>query len=146
MRILSLRGCSEAELLTKLLRAGYPRAEATAAVQECVKHHFLDDELLAEDCTSLWQSRGHGVRSICYKLRKRGVPAEIAESALADAGESESEIAIQAIESRLPSLLRENDGRKRRAKALRFLAGRGFSSPAISAAMKRLTAAVNEVE
>lgn len=138
MRLLSARGCSVAEMTAKLRRAGYSADDTRQAVEECVRRRYLNDELFAEDCTALWRERGHGSRSIRYKLRQRGVPEAIAENAVAATRDLENDAAVSAIESRLYSLLREKDLRKRRAKALRFLAARGFSGDAISAAMRRL--------
>ena len=146
MRILSVRGCSVAELTVKLRRAGYSADDTRQAVEECVKRRYLNDELLAEDCTALWRERGHGSRSIRYKLRQRGLSAELTESALAATSDQENDSAVAAIESRLYALLREKDPRKRREKALRFLAARGFSGSAVSAAMRRLKEAGAEVD
>ena len=94
----------------------------------------------------MWLNRGHGIRSIRNRLRQKGIPAELAAAAISRSAEEEPLAACRAIESKLPSLLREKDRRKRRAKALRFLAARGFSGTALSAAMKRLDAAVGEIE
>ena len=146
MRLLSVRAHTSSELRQKLLRAGFPPAEVAAAVAECEKHHYLDDRLFAEDCSDLWLERGHGTRSIRCKLRQKGIDNETASAALEQLEEREPEAACRAIEGRLPSLLREKDLRKRRAKALRFLAARGFSGSALSAAMKRLAAAAEDAE
>lgn len=142
MRLLSVRALTAGELRAKLLRAGFPPDEVDAAVGECEKRHYLDDRTFAEDCTKLWLERGHGARSIRFKLRQHGVPAEFAAEALSDSEAEEPAAACRAVDGKLPSLLRENDPRKRRAKALRFLAARGFSGAALSAAMKHLTEAV----
>ena len=144
MRLLSVRAHTSCELRQKLLRAGFPPDEVDLAVAECEKRHYLDDRLFAEDCTSLWMERGHGARSIRCKLRQKGIDAETAAAALDRLEEREPEAACRAIEGRLPSLLREKDPRKRRAKALRFLAARGFSGNALNAAMKRFAAAVKD--
>ena len=146
MRILSVRACSVAELTAKLRRAGYSADDTRQAVEECVKRRYLDDELLAGDCAAMWSERGHGSRSIRYKLRQRGLPEELTESAVAATLDQEEDAAVAAIESRLYALLREKDARKRRAKALRFLAARGFSGTAVSAAMRRLKAACADNE
>ena len=143
MRILSVRGHSVAELTAKLRRAGYPAEDTRQAVEECVRRRYLNDELLAEDCAALWRERGHGSRSIRYKLRQRGLSEELTENAISDTLEQENDSAVSAIESRFYTLLREKDPRKRRAKALRFLASRGFSGAAISAAMRHLKAAAD---
>ena len=140
LRLLSVRAYSASELTARLLRGGYMREEAENAVRECAARRYIDDELLAEDCATLWQNRGHGVRSIRCKLRQRGVPREIAAAVLAESAEHEAEAAVLAIDAKMPSLLREHDLRKRRAKALRFLAARGFSGEALRVAMKRLDA------
>ena len=142
LRVLSARACSEAELTSRLLRAGYPPDETAAAVRECAKRRYLDDALLAEDCAAMWRDRGHGTRSIRYKLRQRGIPDEIAATALAETVENEETAVLNAVNSKLPSLMRESDPRKRKAKALRFLAARGFSGDAIRTALKHINAAV----
>ena len=146
MRMLSIRPLTGSELRQKLLRAGFPPDETAAAVAECKKRHYLDDRMFAEDCAALWLERGHGARSIRGKLLRHGVPAELAAAALAGSEEQEAEAALRAVEAKLPSLLREKDRLKRRAKALRFLAARGFSGAALNAAMKRLTEAVSAAE
>ena len=144
MRLLSARAHTSCELQQKLLRAGFPPDEVEHAIGECEKRHYLDDRMFAEDCTGLWLDRGHGARSIRCKLRQKGISSELAAAVLSDAEGQEPESACRAIEGRLPSLLRERDSRKRRAKALRFLVARGFAGAALSAAMKRLAAAVEE--
>ena len=142
MRLLSARALTAGELRAKLLRAGFPPDEVGHAVGECEKRHYLDDRTFAEDCTRLWLDRGHGARSIRFKLHKHGVPAELAVAAISDSEEQEPAAACRAVDGKLPSLLREKDPRKRRAKALRFLTARGFSGAALSAAMKHLAEAV----
>ncbi len=138
MRLLSMRACSEAELNLRLRHAGYSQVETDAALKECLRRHYIDDEQLADDCASLWHGRGHGLKSIRCKLKQRGVPAEIAAAVLDKSAGTEPEAALRALESRLPSLLRETDRRKRRAKALRFLVSRGFSGASIRVAMDHL--------
>ena len=144
MRLLSARAHTGSELRQKLLRSGFPPDEVESAVAECEKRHYLDDRMFAEDCTSLWLNRGHGVRSIRNKLRQKGISAELADAAIIRSEEAEPQAACRAIDGKLPALLREKDPQKRRAKALRFLAARGFSGTALSAAMKHLAAAVRE--
>ncbi len=144
MRLLAVRAHSSGELTQKLLRAGFPADEVESAIRECEKRRYIDDRLFAGDCAEMWLSRGHGTRSITYKLRQRGVAPELVNAAVAASSEQEPEAARLAIQAKLPALLREKDPRKRRAKALRFLAGRGFGGAAVSAAMKFLAQAVAE--
>ena len=146
LRLLSARAYSSGELTQRLIRAGYLSEEAAAAVEECRKRHYLDDRMFAEDCADMWLARGHGARSIRQKLRQRGIPSELVADVPALSPEHETEAACRAIESKLPSLLREKDPRKRKAKALRFLAARGFTGDAVGAAMKLLAASGNASE
>lgn len=142
MRLLSVRAHTSSELRLKLLRGGFPPDEVDSAVNECERRHYLDDRMFAEDCAGLWLERGHGARSIRCKLRQKGISDELAGDALKLSEEREPEAACRAIDAKLPSLLREKDPRKRRAKALRFLAARGFTGIAVSEAMKHFAAAV----
>ena len=146
MRLLAVRAYSSGELTRRLLRAGFPADEVDSAIRECETRRYIDDRLFAEDCAEMWLSRGHGARSIGYKLRQRGIAPELAAAAVAASSEQEPEAARLAIQAKLPSLLREKDPRKRRAKALRFLAARGFSGAAAGAAMKILAQAVAEAD
>jgi regulatory protein len=146
LRLLSARAYSSGELNQRLIRAGYPQEEAAAAVEECRRHHYLDDRMFAEDCAEMWLERGHGALSIRQKLRQRGVSAEFAAEALNMSKEQETEAAYRAIESKLPSLFREKDHSKRQAKALRFLVARGFSGDVLRDAMRYLDTAIKDRE
>ena len=52
-------------------------------------------------------------------------------------GSIEEEAACKALQAKWRSLARECDPRKKREKALRFLAGRGFSSASSYAALQK---------
>ncbi len=126
LRMLDRRAFSERELAARLRRAGYSPAQCAEAVSECRRRGFINDELLAEDCTGLLYSRGSGSRMIKLKLRRRGLSAAAVENALREHGELEPEAARAALEQKWRTLSRENDPRRKRDKALRFLIGRGF--------------------
>ena len=76
MAFLAARPLSELELLAKLRKAGYPDNEADAAIEECRKRHYLDDEMLTADCVDALRNRNLGARQIRFKLARRGLDAE----------------------------------------------------------------------
>ena len=127
MNLLAVRSLSEAELLTKLLRAGYSPEESENAVAECVKRHYVDDEQLTVDCVDLLHQRNLGTRQIRLKLLRRGLDAEKISGELADSPEAELDAARRAMAGKLRLLTKETDLRKKREKLFRFMAGRGFS-------------------
>ena len=118
MAFLAARPLSELELLAKLRKAGYPDNEADAAIEECRKRHYLDDEMLTADCVDALRNRNLGARQIRFKLARRGLDAEKVSELLE---------AERAMESKLRLLRNESDPRKKREKLFRFLVGRGFS-------------------
>ena len=133
MKLLSIRALSSRELHSKLLRAGFPANEAEQAVAECVKRRFIDDALLAEDYTSLLRQRNTGSRLIRQKLIKRGLREELESEHLPGEEDTVQEIeaARRALDYKWRLLSKENDLRKKRDKAFRFLAGRGFPASLI---------------
>jgi SOS response regulatory protein OraA/RecX len=77
--------------------------------------------------------RGCGPRKIAAKLSKKGVAKELAKEAFESVSAKDDvpdlpEAAKEALSRKLRSFERESDPAKRKAKALRFLAGRGFDS------------------
>ena len=130
MKILDRRACSAAELRSKLFQAGFPEDEVDNAVNECKRRRFIDDTMLAEDYTALLRMRNTGTRMIRQKLVRRGLAAEIIDSALPeeDSPAAEREAAIRALDYKWRLLSRESDLRKKREKSFRYLAGRGFTA------------------
>ena len=126
MRILSVSARTGHELKEKLLKSGYSPTEAESAVEECVKRGYINDELLAADFTALSLSRGSGCRKIRQKLLKRGLDRELVAQTLEENSDAEPESARQALIFKWKTLSRETDPFKKRAKAFRFLAGRGY--------------------
>ena len=118
-------------MLSKLGRAGVAVEEAQAAVTECRRRGYLNDELLAEDFAHALSARGSGARLIRMRLRTRGLAGEHVEAALEKTADLEYEAARRALEYKLRMLSNEKDPRKKREKAFRFLVSRGFSGAII---------------
>lgn len=145
MRILSVSAKSSRELEDKLLKSGFGPTEAESAVAECVRRGYVNDALLASDFTACVMSRGSGSRKIRQKLLRRGISRELVDQALEENREMEPESARQALEFKWRSLARETDPYKKRAKAFRFLAGRGYPAGLVSELIDEISSAGAEL-
>ena len=142
--ILARRLVSRHELRTKLAaKKLFPPSEIDAAIVTLTKMGALHDDYLASDVARSYRSRGYGPARIRMALKKRGIAPELIEQAIegaddafsfsaprdndGDARDEDAENAFTALRKKAPQLLREPDVRKRKAKAVRFLVGRGFS-------------------
>ena len=141
VEILARRLVSTHELRTKLIaKKLYGPAEIDEAVLAVKRMGALHDDFLAEDVAQSYRSRGYGPARIRTALRKRGIPNEIIEQVLngkeedaapgeseIDSGETDSDNAFSVLHRKAAQFRREPDARKRKAKAVRCLVGRGFS-------------------
>lgn len=150
VEILAKRLVSTAELRSKLAaKKLFSPAEIDDAVLAVKRMGALHDDFLAEDVARSYRSRGYGPARIRMALRKRGIPQEIIEQTLngkdegepgnngeSDSGQSEDgDNAFAVLHRKAAQFRREPDPRKRKAKAVRCLVGRGFSyEDAINAA------------
>ena len=146
VEILAKRLVSTAELRSKLAaKKLFSPAEIDEAVLAVKRMGALHDDFLAEDVARSYRSRGYGPARIRMALRKRGIPQEIIEQTLngkdedaepVDSGQSEDgDNAFAVLHRKAAQFRREPDPRKRKAKAVRCLVGRGFTyEDAINAA------------
>ena len=150
VEILAKRLVSTAELRSKLAaKKLFSPAEIDDAVLAVKRMGALHDDFLAEDVARSYRSRGYGPARIRMALRKRGIPQEIIEQTLngkdedepensceSDSGQSEDgDNAFAVLHRKAAQFRREPDPRKRKAKAVRCLVGRGFTyEDAINAA------------
>ena len=146
VEILAKRLVSTAELRSKLAaKKLFSPAEIDDAVLAVKRMGALHDDFLAEDVARSYRSRGYGPARIRMALRKRGIPQEIIEQTLngkdedaepVDSGQAEDgDNAFAVLHRKAAQFRREPDVRKRKAKAVRCLMGRGFTyEDAINAA------------
>lgn len=137
-RLLSRRPHSRKELINKLTIRGYSFHDAAAMAKECERLGYINDELFAEDYLKELAQRGQGEMMIKMKMLKKGLPMELIEDKLSELNTMSLEIdrAETVLAAKMTALNRETDTRKRRDKAYRFLASRGFNSEAIRGAME----------
>jgi len=112
-----------AEIEAKLAARGVGPEEAAAAVSTATRLGYLDDGELAGQLARGLRSRGYGRRRAAQTLRRRRLPAALAQIALEDAyGDvDEDTLARSALGAR-----KVGDEPSRR-RAASFLVRRGFS-------------------
>ncbi len=113
------------ELTERLTGQGFEEAAAVDAVAELVREGILDEARCAENYVASQAGRGQGPLRIAAELRRRGLPAELIESALAsgpDWGALAQKVCWAKFGSQQPASWPQ------RARRARFLQYRGFSS------------------
>lgn len=151
--LLSRRSYSVEELRRKMRMKLYGEKETEEVISLFLQQGFLNDVLFAESLASSLHNAGYGRKRIAAKLREKGIASGIIRETLQgeekemapscrefsfshDEAVEEEEVspdrekegAAKALKGKMRSLLKEPDLRKRREKALRFLAGRGFDA------------------
>jgi regulatory protein len=99
-------------------------------VSRLIELGYLDDVDYARRFASARLERQYGPRRIVQELRRKGVPSEIADEAVAGARD-EGEIRERAValaRQRAARLHRESDPRKRKKRIYDHLIRRGFDS------------------
>jgi regulatory protein len=134
LRLLARREHSRAELGRKLS----PHAESAEALEALLadlenRKQLSDERFASERARSM--SRKFGAARIRYDLKAKGVDARFIDR-ISSEGELERARAILARKYREPAATREE-----RAKRMRFLQGRGFSSDVIRSLLSSRDAA-----
>ncbi len=127
LRLLARREHSRAELARKLS----PRAESREALESLLvsleeKKQLSNERFASERARSL--SRKYGAAKVRHDLRSKGVSAELVELACKSSSEGELERGKKMLEKKFPMPAANLNERARR---MRFLQSRGFSSEVI---------------
>ncbi len=123
---LAARAQSVEEIRQKLAARDVPAAVAESVIAEALELRYLDDAELADQLARGFRARGYGRRRAAAGMRRRALPPEEVEAALAAAfGDAdEAALARAALGSRFTGDARAD----RRAAA--YLVRRGFSTSA----------------
>ena len=127
---LGYRARTEAEMRRKLADKGFSEAVAEATVARLRDFEYLDDAAYAREyARTRFQTKGYGPQRLQADLRRRGLPAEVIEAALAEIIEADDVLAAarRHAAARRRRLAAEPDPRKRRKKLADALLRRGFS-------------------
>lgn len=137
-KVLSSKLLTERQLRDKLVAAQHEPDMVDFAVERCRESGLVDDAAYATSWVESRIRRGHGVRRIKQDLAQRGVPREVVEAALAaEAPGDELDVAAVDAARKKAARLDLSDAASR-AKLQRWLAGRGFTSHQVNAAVRAI--------
>lgn len=134
LRLLTLRERTESELRLKLRRKQFEPAEIDAAIERVRQLGYLDDARFAKGRAEALLSRGRlGPRAVAARLAASGVERNQAREAVSNAMSERDELTLAKAALRKKSVDLQDP--KARARAARFLLGRGFSSDVVRRAL-----------
>jgi regulatory protein len=138
VRFLKLRDRSERELRIKLRQKGVEAGAIDEAVEKVRRLGYLDEARMAHARAESLISRGKlGPRGVAARLGRAGVDRAEVQAAVKGAlnRHDELEIVRALVRKRHPDAVGSRDP-KVRARAVRFLLGRGFSPGVVSKALE----------
>ena len=136
-RMLARRDHTRKEVAVKLRQKGFDPSAIAPALARCRELGYLDDAKTAVIIAGHLAERGYGPLRVRQTLGQKGLDDGTIEQALVRCGDEEAQVrrARCLLEKKASRLNREADPGKRRQKAYRFLAGRGFVSSVINRAI-----------
>ena len=132
MGLLARREYSTAELTAALLRKGFHAGAVTEAVAMLTGERLLDDVRYADSLVRKLAGRGQGPTRVRAELVDSGLAETLVEAAL-EGGPDFRALAIDVRRRRFGTEI--PSGWPERARQMRFLQYRGFTSQQISAAL-----------
>lgn len=127
LRLLARREHSRAELARKLGQAGFAQPDIQALLEEFEGKNWLSDRRFAESYVADHRARAGSVK-LAYDLRQRGVDEGIIHAVLSENHDSELERAHEVWKKKFKAA--PTDAAEK-ARQIRFLQNRGFSSGVI---------------
>ena len=127
LRLLARREHSRAELTRKLTLADFSAEEIAPLLDEFEQKNWLSDRRFAESYVADHRAKAGSVK-LAHDLRQRGVPDNIIEAVLGENRDGEVERAREVWKKKfgLPPVEAHE-----KAKQIRFMQSRGFSSETI---------------
>jgi regulatory protein len=123
---------TESEMRKKLAEQGFSPASVEDAVNFLLEYRYLNDENYALRYLEK-NGKKKSRRQIAFELKNKGIPAELVESAMEEIPVDEEAQILALLEKKKYS--GEAASREERQKISGFLARKGFSYEAISAAL-----------
>lgn len=127
--LLARREYSRSELRTRLLRDGYDRGEADAALDRLAAEHYQSDRRFAEMLVRSRIGQGYGPRRIQAELHTHAIDEARIQAQLDAAGADWCTCAREQLQRRYGD--RPATGYAERARRARFLLRRGFDAATV---------------
>lgn len=145
LSLLGHRARSRSELSRRLLRAGYPEEEVTAALDDLEAVGLVDDERFARELAAHeLQRRRSGRRLAISALRRAGVNAETAERVCHEMGPVDEEAQAEEVARARVGRLSGLDEATAHRRLLSFLLRRGYDAQVARAAAFRALSGLPE--
>jgi len=140
LELLSLREHGSGELRTKLLKKGYEKANIAEVIEYLKEKNYLNDKRFAELYSQeLIQRKQLGPMKVKEKLFQRGITGDIIQKIMLN---YDRETKVNNCSYHFEKKFKSHtsfETREEKAKAIRFLQGKGFSWDVIAEVMKRVT-------
>jgi regulatory protein len=125
-----------AELRRKLAKKDFDEAAIEHGIERCIAAGLLDDERYATAYLESRVRRGHGAMRIRQDLGQRGIDRQLIEALLAE-HQDDGALDAAAVDAARKKFARiDLDDAPARAKAMRWLLSRGYSSSQADAALR----------
>ncbi len=137
-KALAGRQLTVAELRRKLAKGEFDEADVERGIERCTEAGLLDDRRYATAYVESRVRRGQGGARIRQDLARRGIDRALVDELLADHLDSGAldEAALEAARRKFARV--ELDDAKARAKAMRWLLSRGYTSGQADSALRTL--------
>jgi regulatory protein len=130
VRWLAAQDRSEQEIRARLTARGFPQGTINSTLRRLHHLHYLDDRRTALGTAERAARDGHGSEYVRAQLLAKGVAEALIDEAIAAAFADELQLARRAFTRRYPV---PPERQADRAKAARYLLGRGFPEDVVFA-------------
>ena len=134
LRLLTRRDHSRKEIQDKLAVKGYDRSQVSTVVDELAQQSWQDDTRYAESYARMRSHKGFGPVRIAYELRQQGISQDTVDKVVQATTEDWMAVLERVYTKKYPGSV-AIDGSER-ARRIRFLLQRGFSSTMITTLFK----------
>ncbi|NOS75944.1 MAG: regulatory protein RecX [Methyloglobulus sp.] len=134
LRLLTRRDHSRKEIQDKLAVKGYGRSQVSAVIDELAQESWQDDIRYAESYARVRSQKGFGPVRIAYELRQQGIGQGAVDKIVQATTEDWMNVLERVYTKKYPESV-AIDGSER-ARRIRFLLQRGFSSAMINILFK----------
>jgi regulatory protein len=134
LRLLTRRDHSRKEIQHKMAVKGYESSQVSAVIDDLAQQSWQDDSRYAESYARMRSHKGFGPIHIAYELKQQGIEAHTVDKVLQATSDNWLNLMEQVYNKKYPESLAMDINE--RAKRIRFLLQRGFSSAMITTLFK----------
>lgn len=134
LRLLTRRDHSRKEIQDKLAVKGYDRSQVSTVIDELAQQSWQDDTRYAESYARVRSQKGFGPVRIAYELKQQGISQDTIDKIVLATTEDWMNVLERVYTKKYPEYVAMDNNE--RAKRIRFLLQRGFSSAMITTLFK----------